>query len=49
MKIVNLMVKETILRVARERRFLIYGGRITSDISTKTWQTERAEKTYPGY
>jgi len=43
-KLANLREKEVILRAARERRFLTYGGRkirITSDLSTETWQARK--------
>ena len=44
MKLANLKAKETILRTARERRFLTYierNIRITSDLSTETWKTKK--------
>ena len=40
----NLRSKETILKVARGKRFLTYRGkniRITSDLSTETWQARK--------
>ena len=44
MKLANLKTKEAIQRVARGKRFLTYGGtniRITSDLSTETWQARK--------
>jgi len=40
-KLANLRAKEAILRAGRGKRFLMYKGRnirITSDLSTETWQ-----------
>ena len=40
----NVRVKAAILRTARGKRFLTYGGkniRITSDLSTETWQARK--------
>lgn len=44
-KLANLRTKETILRAVRGKRFLTYRGRnirITSDLSTETWQARKA-------
>jgi len=44
-KLANLRIKETILRAVRGKRFLMYRGRnirITSDLSTETWQARKA-------
>ena len=43
-KLVNLRTKEAILKAARGKRFLTYGGRnirITSDLYTETWQDRK--------
>ena len=43
-KLINLRTKEAILRAVRRKRFLTYRGRnirITSDLSTETWQARK--------
>ena len=44
MKLANPKTKEAMQRVARGKGFLTYGGRnirITSDLSTETWQARK--------
>jgi len=52
MKLANFRDKEKILKIARDKRFLIYRDRIVrlaADLSTETWQARKAGKIYSGY